>query len=224
MSKFSYSQVTCPKCNKIKKVKIWDSINIDLDPEEKENIISGKLFNFVCDECGFTTRVQYPCLYHDMDKNLMIYCIPDFSGDTKILDEMLNKLKSDSLENSMKNYQFRVVKDTNKLAEKIKIFDEELDDRVIEIIKIINRSFFLKKYPEKEIEEILFNKNSEGSYIAQILIKDGTVAFMPISEEMMDVILEKHKELLKEEKEEKGFTIIDEVWAYNKIMNERKHA
>ncbi len=106
----------------------------------------------------------------------------------------------------------------------IKIFDEELDDRVIEIIKIINRSFFLNKYPEKEIEEILFNKNSEGSYIAQFLIKDGTVAFMPISEEMIDVILEKHKELLKEEKKEKGFALIDEVWAYNKIMNERKHA
>ena len=137
---------------------------------------------------------------------------------------MLNKLKSDSLENSIKNYEFRVVKDTNKLAEKIKIFDEELDDRVIEIIKIINRSFFLKKYPEKEIEEILFNKNSEGSYVAQFLIKDGTVAFMPISEEMINVILEKHKELLKEEKKEKGFVLIDEVWAYNKIMNEKKHA
>ncbi len=224
MSKFSYSQVTCPKCNKIQKVKVWDSINVNLDTEQKENIMSGKLFQFICDECGFTTRVEYPCLYHDMDKNLMIYCIPNFSGDTKILDKMLNKLKSDSLENSIKNYEFRVVKDTNKLAEKIKIFDEELDDRVIEIIKIINRSFFLKKYPEKEIEEILFNKNSEGSYVAQFLIKDGTVAFMPISEEMIDVILEKHKELLKEEKKEKGFVLIDEVWAYNKIMNEKKHA
>ena len=224
MSKFSYSQVTCTKCNKIQKVKVWDSINVNLDAEQKENIMSGKLFQFICDECGFTTRVEYPCLYHDMDKNLMIYCIPNFSGDTKILDKMLNKLKSDSLENSMKNYEFRVVKDTNKLAEKIKIFDEELDDRVIEIIKIINRSFFLKKYPEKEIEEILFNKNSEGSYVAQFLIKDGTVAFMPISEEMIDVILEKHKELLKEEKKEKGFVLIDEVWAYNKIMNEKKHA
>ena len=224
MSKFSYSQVTCPKSNKIQKVKVWDSINVNLDAEQKENIMSGKLFQFICDECGFTTRVEYPCLYHDMDKNLMIYCIPNFSGDTKILDKMLNKLKSDSLENSMKNYEFRVVKDTNKLAEKIKIFDEELDDRVIEIIKIINRSFFLKKYPEKEIEEILFNKNSEGSYVAQFLIKDGTVAFMPISEEMIDVILEKHKELLKEEKKEKGFVLIDEVWAYNKIMNEKKHA
>lgn len=224
MSKFSYSQVTCPKCNKTQKVKVWDSINVNLDTEQKENIMSGKLFKFICDECGFTTRVEYPCLYHDMDKNLMIYCIPNFSGDTKILDKMLNKLKSDSLENSIKNYEFRVVKDTNKLAEKIKIFDEELDDRVIEIIKIINRSFFLKKYPEKEIEEILFNKNSEGSYVAQILIKDGTVAFMPISEEMINVILEKHKELLKEEKKEKGFVLIDEVWAYNKIMNEKKHA
>ena len=224
MSKFSYSQVTCPKCNKTQKVKVWDSINVNLDTEQKENIMSGKLFKFICDECGFTTRVEYPCLYHDMDKNLMIYCIPNFSGDTKILDKMLNKLKSDSLENSIKNYEFRVVKDTNKLAEKIKIFDEELDDRVIEIIKIINRSFFLKKYPEKEIEEILFNKNSEGSYVAQILIKDGTVAFMPISEEMINDILEKHKELLKEEKKEKGFVLIDEVWAYNKIMNEKKHA
>ena len=224
MSKFSYSEVTCPKCNKTQKVKVWDSINVNLDTEQKENIMSGKLFQFICDECGFTTRVEYPCLYHDMDKNLMIYCIPNFSGDTKILDKMLNKLKSDSPENSMENYEFRVVKDTNKLAEKIKIFDEELDDRVIEIIKIINRYFFLKKYPEKEIEEILFNKNSEGSYVAQFLIKDGTVAFMPISEEMINVILEKHKELLKEEKKEKGFVLIDEVWAYNKIMNEKKHA
>ncbi len=224
MSKFSYNEVTCPKCNKTQKVKVWDSVNVNLDPEQKENIMSGKLFQFTCDECGFTTRVQYPCLYHDMDKNLMIYCIPNFSGDTKVLDKMLNKLKSTSPENSMENYKFRVVRDTNKLVEKIKIFDEELDDRVIEIIKIINRSFFLNKYPEKEIEEILFNKNSEGSYVAQFLIKDGTVAFMPISEEMIDVILEKHKELLKEEKKEKGFALIDEVWAYNKIMNERKHA
>ena len=44
---------------------------------------------------------------------------------------------------------------------------------------------------------------------------------MPISKEMIDVILEKHKELLKEEKKEKGFALIDEVWAYNKIMNEK---
>ena len=154
----------------------------------------------------------------------MIYCIPNFSGDTKVLDKMLNKLKSTSPENSMENYKFRIVRDTNKLVEKIKIFDEGLDDRVIEIIKVINRSFFLNKYPEKEIEEILFDKNNEDSYIAKFFIKDGTVAFMPISEEMIDVILEKHKELLKEEKKEKGFALIDEVWAYNKIMNERKHA
>ena len=91
--------------NKTQKVKVWDSINVNLDPEQKENIMSGKLFQFTCDECGFTTRVQYPCLYHDMDKNLMIYCIPNFSGDTKVLDKMLNKLKSDSPENSMENYK-----------------------------------------------------------------------------------------------------------------------
>ncbi len=95
MSKFSYSQVTCPKCNKIQKVKVWDSINVNLDAEQKENIMSGKLFQFICDECRFTTRVEYPCLFIMIwTKNLMIYCIPNFSGDTKILDKMLNKLKS----------------------------------------------------------------------------------------------------------------------------------
>ena len=48
----------------------------------------------------------------------MIYCIPNFSGDTKVLDKMLNKLKSDSPENSMENYKFRIVRDTNKLVDK----------------------------------------------------------------------------------------------------------
>jgi len=46
-----------------------------------------------------------------------------------IITKMLNKLKSDSPENSMENYKFRIVRDTNKLVEKIKIFDEGLDDR-----------------------------------------------------------------------------------------------
>lgn len=224
MSKFSYSEVTCPECNKTQKVKVWDSINVNLDPEQKENIMSGKLFEFTCDECGFTTRVQYPCLYHDMDKSLMIYCIPNFSADTKSLDKMLNRLKIDSPEHSMENYKFRIVKDTNKLLEKIRIFDEELDDRVIEIIKIVNRAFFLKKYPDKEIEDILFNKNSEGSYISEFLIKDGNIAFMPISQEMIDVILDKHKELLEEKNKEEGFSLIDEVWAYNKVMDEKNHS
>ena len=81
MSKFEDVQVTCRNCNKEFSTQIWQSANITLDPHLKEEIKEGTFNMIVCSGCGSIGRSPEPVLYHDMEKNLMIYVLPDVSQD-----------------------------------------------------------------------------------------------------------------------------------------------
>ena len=37
--------------------------------------MSGKLFEFKCKKCGYTTNIQYPMLFNDMDNSIWIYLV-----------------------------------------------------------------------------------------------------------------------------------------------------
>ncbi len=81
MSKYQDAVLTCPSCNKEFTSKVWQSANVTIDPYLKDEIKQGT-FNLVhCSECGSFGLSSDPLLYHDMEKNLMIYVIPEGSHD-----------------------------------------------------------------------------------------------------------------------------------------------
>lgn len=49
--------VTCPHCGKETDIIIWESLNADLNPKEKQQLLDGTLFRFTCD-CGYTAGVD----------------------------------------------------------------------------------------------------------------------------------------------------------------------
>jgi len=55
MSKSSEVQIQCPDCKKESSFTIWDSVNVDLDPELKQAVMDGSLFQFQCPFCSATT-------------------------------------------------------------------------------------------------------------------------------------------------------------------------
>ena len=57
--------VACPKCNKESDYLFWESLNGDLDPEAKTQLIDGTFFQFKCPHCGHECKVDYGMLYHD---------------------------------------------------------------------------------------------------------------------------------------------------------------
>ena len=65
--------VACPKCNKESDYLFWESLNGDLDPEAKTQLIDGTFFQFKCPYCGHECKVDYGMLYHDMAHQTMIY-------------------------------------------------------------------------------------------------------------------------------------------------------
>jgi hypothetical protein len=65
MSKVSVGTVKCVTCGKEHKVNIYHSINVSLDHDLKEKLISGELTDISC-SCGLTLPLRYPILYHKM--------------------------------------------------------------------------------------------------------------------------------------------------------------
>ena len=73
MSSFRNIKITCPACNTEGSYTVWDSVNVDLDPELKSKVMDGSLFTWVCPNCKKSFNAPYSFLYHDMSHNLMVY-------------------------------------------------------------------------------------------------------------------------------------------------------
>lgn len=193
--------VPCPKCGKDIEFTLWQSINNEMSFAMKD-IISGKLFEVECKNCGLKTHVNYPILVNDMAHDVMIqYTYPDgIEESEKALDSMRKMYRG----------RLRIVTDQASLREKVAIFNAELDDRVIELIKAIVIA---------QVQDQLADKNVQGVYyIADDnprleIVCDGGSGYVPVDNEF-------YKRVEEEFFGEDGLTqdneiYIDKDWAYS---------
>ena len=142
-------KITCPDCQKEGNFTIWHSINVDVDPETREKVKSGELFEYTCKNCGKKNLVEYRFLYHDMENKFLIWYFPKHDYD---INKEILEVNSNTLHGVMKE-RVRIVDTRNDLLEKIFIFENHLNDIVVEIIKDIIR----QQLEDKNIN-IFFNK------------------------------------------------------------------
>jgi hypothetical protein len=135
MSQRQSTTVICPRCGHSQDFLIWPSLNVSLDPDQKPRLLSGELHRFTCGKCASQTEVAYPLLYHDMKRKIMVHYLEE--GDTP--EELPDGILGGLLGIMRESYAFRYVHSRNELVEKINIADAGLDDRVVEIFKIILR-------------------------------------------------------------------------------------
>ena len=205
---------TCPECGTECSFTMWESLNADLDPEAKETLIAGKLFDQECSNCHKHTNVIYPILYHDMEHKIMIQLIgedDDIAEQVKQFKMAINSLNNQFKKKQDDNYQYRVVNDHNDLREKALIFNDGLDDKVIEVLK---KAFLLKLKSEKpdiNIKHAYYLPETDGKYGLEFISEEDCLQYV-FNENLYNDI---HNTMLKENPEkvlEKTF-IVDETWA-----------
>lgn len=132
MSRPVQEKVVCPDCKTESAFTAWTSLNVTLDPAQKESLLSGALFRFTCPSCGAQSQIVYPMLYHDMERQFMIWMVPpDESGRTAPPQD-----PGRAAMHGIEHYTFRLVASLNELYEKILTFDAQLDDYTIEMVKL----------------------------------------------------------------------------------------
>lgn len=164
MADSKIEKITCAACGKEFDFEVWGSINVTNNPELKEKVMTGEIYRSQCPECGDSALVYYSHLYNDMKKGYLIAHASDdkdydmyfeaFSGNGS-MSPMIKTFKT-------MNYILRIVSSLDELKEKILIFDNDLDDRVIELAKRILGSYAVQN--GIDVKYMYFYIDDDGNY------------------------------------------------------------
>lgn len=162
----SVKKIKCPVCGTEQEVTVWESVNVSEAPDLKADILSRKVNIFECHECSAMALVPAMLLYTDEQKKLMIYFAPCGDEKKKVYSELVKNTKDEI--KSLDKYKLRFVTEYNDLMEKILIYDNELDDKTIEFLKML----ILMQEPEKAGSRKAMYGKTENGYI-EFMITDN---------------------------------------------------
>ncbi len=208
---FGYEkEVICHHCKLKSKAIMYPRININKDMYLKEQILDNSLFLWQCPYCHHKAILEYPLLYHDMDKQLMVYLLPNntrgYVSDNKLQYRY----------NTLNILTKRVVSTLDELKEKILIFDSELNDMYLEITKFSMLDTIEKKMLSdvKKSYFCFFDENIPSLSFTFFLAdrQEPYVQNVKVSayEKAADIV----DEYLAKTNIQQGFLKIDKNWAY----------
>lgn len=149
----------CPECKKQFPFEIWNSINVQLNPEMREKVLDGSIFAFTCPHCKFSAHAEYPILYDDVEHHFMVsFCSEEeVEENTRQFTEAINQIKESVSEETFNLSFFRITTTFVQFAEKIKIFESGNDDRLIELMKLDLLKDAKRNNPKNQTVFILFD-------------------------------------------------------------------
>jgi hypothetical protein len=93
--------ITCPNCRQPFSALLEQVIDVSRDPESKQRLLSGRVNQIVCPNCGFNGTASTPILYHDHSKELLIAFVPMELGVGQMEQERLIGSLTNSVMNSL---------------------------------------------------------------------------------------------------------------------------
>lgn len=132
----------CKKCHREIETNIKTHIDNRLDKDDVQSIFEGSFFIRHCDACGENNIVNFPIGYKHSDSGRSILFLPiDSHG-------KFNNV------NTPEGY--RVTHDMMSFIEKVRISEMGLDDKIIELVKIVayNQVSQIGKVPDEALESI----------------------------------------------------------------------
>lgn len=214
MSKYHIEKIKCPKCGKEKEACLWDSINTVINPEMKEKVRTGEVFEWSCPDCGYQANLNYAMLYHQMEDQVLIYYVPGNQIEAaEMMKDFFRNDENGQVDSDLsfdKGYRKRVVGTMNQFREKLMILDEGLDDRIIELMKLFMMIQLQEKDPNLDVKEFLFEKMKDGTRCFAVSLGDGKWGHMDYIQRIYEYLLEDFKDILHNES---GEVVIDFSWA-----------
>lgn len=131
MSIIKEGKAICSHCSQATAINVYASINVAQNPELKAKVMDGSLFLWECPSCGTVNLSRYETLYHDPEKKLMVWLMPEGEISESQMQAITMHTKA------MGGYVLRTVSDMGSLMEKVLIHEAGLDDVVIEMCKFV---------------------------------------------------------------------------------------
>lgn len=223
MDSFQTEKIICPKCGHEQEVKIYPSINSSLDTDIVEKILTNQLFCFECDECHEKTPLIYNSLYHDIEHGLMVWLMPEICDEhIKEMNDTAFQLQAFGMVNPNVKYRYRIVRTVNELKEKMAIEKENLDDRILELLKVAYLVQIAEQIGDKTVAEMMFDCIDDGYFFTLFFENEGIEpAMIMIDMNVYKNMQEQFIEILDSSMPE-GFIDISFDWAKDMFFNTKK--
>ena len=180
MSLNAKQNVRCPECGQMSEITMWNSITVKDSKDLNQDLLQGKINMFHCPSCSHTALMPTPMLYHDEEKRLMISFSP--CNDPILKHQLFDNVQKTSKESGelekLEGYNLRFVTDYNELLEKLLIFDNGLNDKAIEVIKLMiimqdsdkceQRSCRFGKRDGAELEFMIADRKENQIYTSKV--------------------------------------------------------
>lgn len=208
-------KISCPFCHHDQDFEIWQVVG----PETKDGIIDGSFGWFKCEECGKSARLISSFIYHDDTKKTMIYLVTGESELDKDCEKknMLNIINKAPELSDAQGYNCRFAYSIDEVAEKIMIFDDGLNDRVIELLKPV---YYMKAQEELDDTKILSIRydNTDENPTFRLMTDNDAIATMEFYSDIYDAVKERYKDIVSVSPTG-NFESVDYKWAMS-IINE----
>ena len=139
MSQKRKHEIACPLCGQEQRVELWDSINVDSDPELREALLLGRINRVECAGCRKSFRIDKPLIYRDREQDIFIHFDPLVGGRTlpdveKSFREAMGELNR-LLPKDVPAPEAHLVVEWSELVERVFLLEEGLDARLVEHVK-----------------------------------------------------------------------------------------
>lgn len=144
MSTFSRRTVTC-HCGTAFEGEVFDSLHVSRRPDVRDRILEGTFHTFPCPGCGERVVVEARLAYTDFPRKhwFTVYPRIDLRHRTEMADFAARAFRATMVDRAPElvrdwapDMLQRVIFGLASLREKLIIFDANLDDRLIEILKL----------------------------------------------------------------------------------------
>lgn len=211
MKNYEMKEISCPRCGTSFPVKHWGLISIEDNPEMKQKVRDTSAFRASCPHCGVSVILAYPFVYLDKDALEIIEVQGD--GSHHETDGLWIRDNASIL----RNYKKRVVYSLNDFMEKLFIWDEGLNDKLIELLKESAREQLAQKYPDRGIDEIFFSVSSDYKPALIFRSRGKTKAGAEIDEKVYQAL--ESEALPAIEAASENDLVIDGSWAKNMMKH-----
>jgi len=160
MSQKRKHEIACPLCGREQRVELWDSINVDSEPELREALLLSRVNRVECEGCRKSFRVDKPLIYRDREQDIFVHFDPLVGGRTlaeaeKSFREAMAELDR-LLPKDVPPPEANLVVEWSELVERIFLLEEGLDARLVEHIKYMMYQQNAGKLPAEK-KNLLFD-------------------------------------------------------------------
>ena len=179
MRKALEGTMTCPACGHIIQIEGWPIISKHGNAEVAQRLMRGILFEVFCPECGYFDVLTYTSVYLDEDADAVIVLGRTFKNELYASDELFKRIQANP---AFDVRTVRWVAHVDEMSEKARIFDCGLDDRAIEVAKLMLLRWLAGKDELHGMSQVYFDSVLEnGDLLFKLLaISDtdnGEIAF-----------------------------------------------